>query len=526
MIFDMIATGVSFEYSQTSVTKMSLLTIIYIVLGLIIFNKKKLELAGESYENINIHLVVKLLTFIPFMFVYCSLDSEDRAAVSLFFIAILAVYYFLFDLITNKKIKLKVSIAAFIISAVVMFAIYEGIIPKFGGGAIKTINVNDIKSVYIDAINARYDRSNCDFDLLIEDEELIKLIVLESEYTTYNSDYYGVVAETVEVLPDIKAIEYTNAIENIEPVSKFRDSNAKIMVTLKNGKTYEYSRYLQAGIYEEILNKFGKEQASINFTNSIPLLESMNLAEEEQKEIIDLVNKKLSGLTYEELYNLYCADRTEYTLDLYEYKNHKLVKNSISYKSFEEVFEKVANICNNYTIEMLDEIRSFNIYQTATLTDLIEQKNPGIFTADSETEKTDNNAANNTANNGVINYDIQGSAIPISKDVEVTIEQISVKEEFSEIEKIKSELAYNIIDIAEDEIKEFLKQNIKTPFDSNKKYLVIRSYYPTFYYLNDLDGFYEVIAKAYNKYSEQQGYNFKLNENVTTTNNDGQDVKI
>ena len=480
-IFDLVVDDSDiYQYNTESVVKMLFLSMIYIVIGLIIFNRKKLELAGESYENIKIHLIIKMLTFVPFMFVFCTLDDSDRRGVFLFFIAILAVYYFVFDLITNKKVKLKMSIVSFAVSAIVVFAIYEGIIPKFGRNNIDIVNVDEIQNITLKSINNRYNSESV-FELLIEDEEIIDMIVSESLGIVYNSSYYGVDIETYEVsMKEVTALENaadisTNEIRDIEmlnDVKKYKNSNAKILIKMKNGKTHEYTRYLDEHVYRAILTKYGTQKNENTFKNAIPLLEGINMTKEEKLEIIELLNNELTNLTYQELYDLYNSSNTEYTLTVCTYQNHELVKNNFSYKGFKTIYEKLINICNNHAIENEGKGARYNLYNNTSFIKVFDAKNPNLF-------------------------DEQNV---IYVEDEEAFEKIGYKVTKSELIR---ELFYY-----RDEIDQFMKSEKGKAVDINQEMTVITSYVPTYFYTNNIEELYTVLAKAYNKYSDG---NIKLN---------------
>lgn len=453
-------TNTRYEYSTESIVKMLILSIVYTAIGLFLFERKKLEMAGESYESEMLHLVVKLITFMPFMAIYCSLNSSDKLTVFLFFVAILAVYYFLFDLITNKKIKLKISIPAFIISWIVVFALYEGVIPKFGNNNIDIINVNDVKNIYIESVkyNSNY---RCNFGLLVEDKELMKLILTHADnrYQESSSSYkYNDIVIETEQNEMVQPIEYV-----------YRAMSANLIIELDNGKTYECSKQFNGKIYQKILEKYGNEKVSKDFAKYIPLGDRNRFNKNDKKEIIETINKEFNTLTFEELYKIYNGTFSEYDLALYTYKNHRLIKNDFSYKGFEELHKLMTQKSNNHTKQVLYDIDNFYMYNSDDIMELIESKNPELFIDDTP-------------------------------------------DEYDEKDKFRYEFLYDIGNFASDEIKEFIKNDNHAEFDHDKKYIVIRSNYPSYYYTNDLDGFYNMIAKVCNK--KYNGYNIKLNENI------------
>lgn len=456
-IFGMI-TGAEYKYTTESVGKMLVLSVIYTAVGLLLFKRKKLEMAGESYEKETTHLIVKMLTFIPFMFIYCSLSNSDKASVFLFFVAILAVYYFLFDLITNKKIKLKISIPAFIVSWVLVFAIYEGVVPKFGRNNIDIIKINDVQNVYIESINYT-SYSRCAFGLLIEDEELIELILTEAGRSYAESSSYIRTPAS-----EVTTITFEDPVKEEKYI--YRGFNTNLIIKLENGKTYEYSIYLDSGIYKEILEKLGDMQVAKNFEGFVPLCNGLYFSKQDEKEIIESINSAFNNLTYNDLYDIYTNTLAEYNLNLCIYKNHELVKNNFTYKGFEQLYKFMTKKSNQTTVKVISEIKHFYINDTDDIIKIIESKNPGIF-GENPYAYTQNDYIN--------------------------------------------QIKYDIVYIANEEIEDFIKKDSKNDFDVTKEAVVICSNYPTYYYTNDIDGFYYALAKGWNK---QHGQKVYLNENI------------
>jgi len=463
-IFDIALYNDEYEYSTESVLKMTFLSISYIVIGLSIFNRKKLELAGESYENINTHLIVKMLTFIPFMFVFCSLDDDDKLSVSLFFIAILAVYYFVFDLITNKKIKLKTSIPAFIVSTIVMFAIYEGIIPKFGKGNIDIVKMNDVETITIDAINLSGNRRS-EFNLLVEDPNLVNLILTYDYYNKYKTEYDYRDITSVEIatvqIPQAIAIP----LDKNQEKSFYQSSRTELTLKLKNGKTYKYSKYIDAETYENVIEALGNNKINYVQKNIEPLLDGIKLTRDEKNEMVELINKEISSIDYKELYGIYNGEYTNYTLDFYEYRNHRLIKNRANLKGFKDIYQKIAEISNKHTAKVFENITRIDIevYENEDLIrNLLKEKNPELL------------------------YYVTEDGVTIEDDKHIY------------------EFMYNIADYAQEDLIQFIKEECNKDVDVNKELIVLRTYLPTYFYSNNVEGFYDIILKCYDYFAKNK----------------------
>ena len=154
---------------------------------------------------------------------------------------------------------------------------------------------------------------------------------------------------------------------------------------------------------------------------------------------------------------------------LYTYENHRLIKNDFSYKGFKELYKLMTQKANLHTKEVLYDIDSFYMYNSDDIMELIESKNPELFIDDNP-------------------------------------------DDYDEKDKFRYEFLYDIGYFASDEIVEFIKNDNQKDFNIDEKYIVIRSNYPSYYYTNDLDGFYNMIAKVCNK--QYNGYSIKLNENI------------
>ena len=462
-IFDTVLYSGEYVYSTEAVIKMAILSTVYIVIGLIIFNRKKLELAGESYENISTHLIVKMLTFIPFMFVFCSLDDGDKLSVALFFIAILAVYYFVFDLITNKKVKLKTTIPAFVVSAVVMFAIYEGIIPKFGKGNIDIVKMSEVESITIDAIKLSGNRRS-EFNLLVEDPNLINLILTCDSYKRYGIEYdYGNSAPRNILITSIEIPQATAIpLDKNEEKSFYQDSTAELTLKLKNGKTYKYSKYVDAVTYEIVIESLGSSKINYVQKNIEPLLERIRLSEIEKREIVEIINKEISSLDYKELYGVYNGESANYNLYFYEYRNHRLIQNRANLTGFKELYQKIVDICNKHMISIANEITNINIYENEELIRrMLKEEKPELL------------------------YYVTEDGVTLEDD------------------KILYDLMYNIADYAEEDLIQFIKEESIKEVDVNKDIIVLSTYIPSYFYSNNVEEFYDIILNAYYKYSNE-----------------------
>ena len=179
-VFGSTINGMSYEYNNTSIAKMVVLSLIYIAIGYIMFNKKIMESAGESFQNKYEHLVVKGLTLIPFAMILVPLVEEREGESILFLVAIIAVYYLIYDLITNKKNKLLTNLVAMIVSILVLFSVYD-VIAKVAEDTSFTLEIENVKSIIVK--NAGYNIKGLDIE--VTDTDLIQKILVSDR--RYNS---------------------------------------------------------------------------------------------------------------------------------------------------------------------------------------------------------------------------------------------------------------------------------------------------------------------------------------------------
>ena len=110
--------------TNISMAKMLVLSICYSIIGLLLFEKRKMENTEESFYSIYMHLFVKGLTLTPIISVLAIIDAPPTGLALL--LAVIFVYYYVYDIITNRKVKLKVEITVFILTVIILFGAVKG----------------------------------------------------------------------------------------------------------------------------------------------------------------------------------------------------------------------------------------------------------------------------------------------------------------------------------------------------------------------------------------------------------------
>ena len=140
--------GIGNPNINKSMIKMFLLSIIYIIVGLILFMKRKFEVVETSFKSERLHIFVRSLTTVPILCVYYIILSNTSISFSdlftiVFLFAIIVTYIIIYDLLTRKKVtNIFKSLAALIIVGIIV--IFTGEISK---NKIEYIDVNKIEKM-------------------------------------------------------------------------------------------------------------------------------------------------------------------------------------------------------------------------------------------------------------------------------------------------------------------------------------------------------------------------------------------
>lgn len=297
--------GTSYSFNVISIIKMSILSILYFAIGLYLFNKKKMETANESYENKIVHFIVKGLTLIPFVAILKALTSYEEETLAIIIFAIIVVYYFVFDLMTGKKINFGENILALTVSIALLYGVY-GLAIGINEKIERKIDLNSIKVASFKINNLFYTKTT-DKDKI--SSTIVSLVRANNRYGYEDYRNYGVY------------IELTDAFGR---------------------KYYEYV-YINRKTIEEIFDEsFDNIEIS---SNAIICNYDLKLTKAERDEIFKELGNSLKDLTIKQMTEN--EDNLDYLgLELKEYINHELVE--ISYpvtlnKKMEEILISAYN---------------------------------------------------------------------------------------------------------------------------------------------------------------------------------------
>lgn len=277
VIKNFLFSGSSLKVS-ISVIKMTVLSILYIIIGTLLFNFRKFEIVSTSFKSENVHLFVRSLTLIPFVCIgYVILSSEYRQYdlfTILFLFVVVATYLIIYDLITRKKIvkfwksALHLVVTIFIVSLV-------GVILDNKDTVLEVTNINSL-SIDSEAFNGYIISEG-----KIEDREFINYIMaifLDNKalddhtkyrylranvYTKSNDEYSFGISVNEEQYKYIMS-KISND-ENYKRTSKYIDKKDVFAIGLYNQTMYIDS---DSELYKELTKKLDDDYRKIN-SNSL-----------------------------------------------------------------------------------------------------------------------------------------------------------------------------------------------------------------------------------------------------------------
>ena len=335
-------------------------TIFYVIVGMKLFEKRKMENTGSSFESIKTHLIVKALTLYPMISLLKIVLRSLRLPEIVLIIFLIFVYYFVYDLITIKKVKLKTTILSFIASSAILFIIISGLsaINEKITDVEKKFARDDVKSVELE-INSLFNTYYYSkASIAIEDEKIVNLILDE---INDDMDKMGIRVtlklklknnqniEATAFLDEYtsnKILEYINKDKNkIKTLANFYKSKGDMIVTLN---TFSYGN----------INLKGYKDLQININNS--------LEKYFDKEVEDYIENYFISQSNDMMYNSEYYSRNYITI--YSYKNHEIVSLKMDLDNLPEIEKEILKIVNekarNKVIEIEKDKNSFS-YNTS-----------------------------------------------------------------------------------------------------------------------------------------------------------------
>lgn len=120
------------EFNTGDIIKTSLLSIIYIFAGYVLFKRRKMENITAGFKNESLHYVVKTISLLPFMLLNALFLKEKTIFTGLIITLAAIFYYLIYDLLTQKKLyKLLKSAIIFTWTYIILSLCFYGIISAY-----------------------------------------------------------------------------------------------------------------------------------------------------------------------------------------------------------------------------------------------------------------------------------------------------------------------------------------------------------------------------------------------------------
>jgi len=352
-------TGSSF-YNVNSMIRMAVLSIIYIAVGNYLFKKRKMENAEESFASTHMHLIIKGLTLVP-MIVFLNLLRDSMLAI-IFPAALVIIYYFVYDLITRKKVKFLHSIIGLILIVSVLQLAYMGVEKINKTRKVNYVLKTEISQVSIDVKSydyyySRYLRGGDAtpiLDYYMNDKELLELI-LEKGYELNPVGYNH----------DVKV--YDNQI-TVEPSRSF-----PVNFKMNNGRIVKTSVTISNSNQKQLLEILSKDSnytnilKNANFENGVIKLSNIIIDEDIATEIKREIKNEIDQMSLIDYEKRMLNTRSE-NITMYSFQNNELVTTEIPVDLNEKIFNIITSMSNKIVIENLENnqkpYRPYNIYLT------------------------------------------------------------------------------------------------------------------------------------------------------------------
>lgn len=120
------------DFNTGDIIKTSLLSIIYIFAGYVLFKRRKMENITSGFKNESLHYVVKTISLLPFMLLN-ALSLKEKTIFTGLIITLAAIFYYLiYDLLTQKKLyKPLKSAIIFTWTYIILSLCFYGIISAY-----------------------------------------------------------------------------------------------------------------------------------------------------------------------------------------------------------------------------------------------------------------------------------------------------------------------------------------------------------------------------------------------------------
>ena len=330
------------------------LAIIYIVLGCVLFTKRKSETAGKPALGWKLQFAIRTaIGFVISVLGVMLYIREKRGGYSAFVVII-------YEVISSRKLHRIIKAIPSIILAYVIAAVF-GVIVNAGIGQMLSYVPDTSKVKYVkmsianDNMSYRYSNENDYFEdivsrLKITDEEVIKLVADSIE-------------DNLQNIQDISAGYYNNGRKNEEYV--------KYNVYIKDGIFGRYRKvFIKQSEVVKLASKFGNMQDISKEYKNLPAFEDAKLTfmdniitQEAAKEVYETFINEINSIPFTQYYSCINDVSSRYRGGM-PYIYISFTRNGIPYSAQVLLGDKLPKTLNAY-YNAVNRIASQNISQTS-----------------------------------------------------------------------------------------------------------------------------------------------------------------
>lgn len=322
------------SYSGVTVVKMLVLSVIYFVIGLFLYKRRKMENNEESFGSVKLHIIIKALTLIPVLLLANLSDVSDDPTALIVIVILSAVYYFVFDLIVRRKVPIKTSILSFFVTIIVIQASIMTL-KSIHGDNLKELEYKDIKSVSIG-----------------ENSKTSEFFYYYSSYNDTNDlldgDYFIEDDDVLDLVLEAKAVAEKDTVD-----SEYPNSSLYFNIKTFSGKEYYTRIYITERYYNKIMKTLNKNENYIKHMKNILLKEDGvykvgdDILDSKTKKIVKQeVKDNLDKINYNESY----SNSNSY-IEKIVYRNHKLTTYRIPMNLSDNLFKAIAEFSNKKAVQ-------------------------------------------------------------------------------------------------------------------------------------------------------------------------------
>ena len=202
------------EFNTADIIKTSLLSIIYIFAGYVLFKRRKMENITSGFKNESLHYVVKTISLLPFMLLNALFLKEKTIFTGLIITLAAIFYYLIYDLLTQKKLyKPLKSAIIFTWTYIILSLCFYGIISTYNKKQVincSELTTSNAYSEYLTTTVTSFDLIKNSFNNHSDTSELFNI---------NNNSYQIIVPLSSDAFTSIHKNDLSNYIKYINNAS-------------------------------------------------------------------------------------------------------------------------------------------------------------------------------------------------------------------------------------------------------------------------------------------------------------------